>query len=199
MPLKNFRFADERFADVQMLRYRLRGFESLTLQQKSYIYCLAEAALAGRDITFCQKGKYNLIIRKLLEAIYLHSESDHESDNFKALTLYLKRVWFSHGIYHHYGCEKFIPDFTEEFFCDEVMALPDTLLPLRKGTDKAMLIEELLPVIFDPEVLPKRVNQTDGEDLVLTSACDFYDGVSQQEVENFYASMKKADDPEPIS
>lgn len=199
MTVDNFTFTDERFADIQMLRYRLKGFENLPLRQKGYIYCLAEATLAGRDITFCQKGKYNLVIRKLLEAIYLHSESDHDSDDFKALTLYLKRVWFSHGIYHHYGCEKFIPDFTEEFFCDEVMALPDNVLPIRKGTDKAMLLEELIPVIFDPEVLPKRVNQADGEDLVLTSACDFYEGVTQQEAENFYAAMKQLDDPEPPS
>ncbi len=196
---KDFVYTDERFADIQMLRYRLKGFEILSLRQKKYIFCLSEAALSGRDITFCQKGKYNLIIRKLLEAIYLHSESDRDSDNFKALISYLKRVWFSHGIYHHYGCEKFIPEFTEEFFCDEVMALPDNVLPIRKGTDKAMLLEELVPVIFDPNVLPKRVNQADGEDLVETSACDFYEGVNQQEAERFYEAMKEPDDPEPPS
>lgn len=194
-----FMFIDERFADIQMLRYRLKDFEHLSLRQKKYIYCLSEATLSGRDITFCQKGKYNLIIRKLLEAIFLHSESDHDSENFKALTLYLKRVWFSHGIYHHYGCEKFTPDFTEEFFCDEVMSLPDNLLPIRKGTDKAMLLEELIPVIFDPDVLPKRVNQADGEDLVATSACDFYEGVNQQEAEHFYEAMRDPGDPEPPS
>lgn len=196
---EGFPYTEERFADIQLLRYRLKGFEDLSLRQKAYIYCLAKATLAGRDITFCQKGKYNLTIRKTLEAIYQHSQSDRSTTNFQALTIYLKRVWFSHGIYHHYGCEKFLPGFSEDFFCDEVMALPNELLPLRKGTDKAMLLEELIPVIFDPEVLPKRVNQADGEDLVLTSACDFYEGVTQKEAERFYENMRQPNDPEPPS
>lgn len=196
---EDFPYTEERFADIQLLRYRLKGFENLSLRQKAYIYCLAKATLAGRDITFCQKGKYNLTIRKTLEAIYQHSQSDRSTPTFQALTIYLKRVWFSHGIYHHYGCEKFLPGFSEDFFCDEVMALPNELLPLRKGTDKAMLLEELIPVIFDPEVLPKRVNQADGEDLVLTSACDFYEGVTQKEAERFYENMRQPNDPEPPS
>ena len=196
---EGFPYTEERFADIQLLRYRLKGFENLSLRQKAYIYCLAKATLAGRDITFCQKGKYNLAIRKTLEAIYQHSQSDRSTPNFQALTIYLKRVWFSHGIYHHYGCEKFLPGFSEDFFCDEVMALPNELLPLRKGTDKAMLLEELIPVIFDPEILPKRVNQADGEDLVLTSACDFYEGVTQKEAERFYENMRQPNDPEPPS
>lgn len=196
---EGFPYTEERFADIQLLRYRLKGFENLSLRQKAYIYCLAKATLAGRDITFCQKGKYNLAIRKTLEAIYQHSQSDRSTPNFQALIIYLKRVWFSHGIYHHYGCEKFLPGFSEDFFCDEVMALPNELLPLRKGTDKAMLLEELIPVIFDPEVLPKRVNQADGEDLVLTSACDFYEGVTQKEAERFYENMRQPNDPEPPS
>lgn len=196
---EDFPYTEERFADIQLLRYRLKGFENLSLRQKAYIYCLAKATLAGRDITFCQKGKYNLTIRKTLEAIYQHSQNDRSTPNFQALTIYLKRVWFSHGIYHHYGCEKFLPGFSEDFFCDEVMALPNELLPLRKGTDKAMLLEELIPVIFDPEVLPKRVNQADGEDLVLTSACDFYEGVTQKEAERFYENMRQPNDPEPPS
>ena len=196
---EGFPYTEERFADIQLLRYRLKGFENLPLRQKAYIYCLAKATLAGRDITFCQKGKYNLAIRKTLEAIYQHSQSDRSTPNFQALAIYLKRVWFSHGIYHHYGCEKFLPGFSEDFFCDEVMALPNELLPLRKGTDKAMLLEELIPVIFDPEVLPKRVNQADGEDLVLTSACDFYEGVTQKEAERFYENMRQPNDPEPPS
>lgn len=199
MPIGNFQYTDERFADIQMLRYRLKGFDNLSLRQKTYIYFLAKATLAGRDITFCQKGKYNLTIRKSLEAIYRHSQSDRSTPDFQALEVYLKRVWFSHGIYHHYGCEKFLPGFSEEFFCDEVMALPNETLPLRKGTDKSMLLEELIPVMFDPEVLPKRVNQADGEDLVLTSACDFYEGVTQKEAERFYDSMRQPDDPEPPS
>lgn len=196
---KDFSYTDERFADIQLLRYRLKGFEDLPLRQKAYVYCLAKATLAGRDITFCQKGKYNLLIRKSLEAIYRHSQSDRHSADFQALEVYLKRVWFSHGIYHHYGCEKFLPGFSEEFFCDEIMALPDEVLPLRKGTDKAMLLEELTPVMFDPNLLPKRVNQTDGEDLVMTSACDFYEGVTQKEAERFYDRMRQPDDPEPPS
>lgn len=196
---EGFSYTEERFADIQLLRYRLKGFENLSLRQKAYIYCLAKATLAGRDITFCQKGKYNLAIRKTLEAIYQHSQSDRSTPNFQALIIYLKRVWFSHGIYHHYGCEKFLPGFSEDFFCDEVMALPNELLPLRKGTDKAMLLEELIPVIFDPEVLPKRVNQADGEDLVLTSACDFYESVTQKEAERFYENMRQPNDPEPPS
>lgn len=196
---EGFSYTEERFADIQLLRYRLKGFENLSLRQKAYIYCLAKATLAGRDITFCQKGKYNLAIRKTLEAIYQHSQSDRSTPNFQALAIYLNRVWFSHGIYHHYGCEKFLPGFSEDFFCDEVMALPNELLPLRKGTDKAMLLEELIPVIFDPEVLPKRVNQADGEDLVLTSACDFYEGVTQKEAERFYENMRQPNDPEPPS
>lgn len=196
---EGFPYTEERFADIQLLRYRLKGFENLSLRQKAYIYCLAKATLAGRDITFCQKGKYNLAIRKTLEAIYQHSQSDRSTPNFQALIIYLKRVWFSHGIYHHYGCEKFLPGFSEDFFCDEVMALPNELLPLRKGTDKAMLLEELIPVIFDPEVLPKRVNQADGEDLVLTSACDFYESVTQKEAERFYENMRQPNDPEPPS
>ena len=159
----------ERFADVQLLRYRLNGFEELTLQQKQYIYYLSEATLWGRDITFDQFGRYNLEIRRLLEQVYTSDAVDRDTDDFRALETYLKRVWFSSGIYHHYGCEKFVPEFSAEW--------------LRKV---ASLTEALERIIFDPDYLPKRVNKADGEDLVLTSACNFYDGVTQQEVENFY-------------
>lgn len=181
----------ERFADIQMLRYELKGFENLSLTQKIYIYCLSKATLLGRDITFDQQGKYNLRIRKTLEAIYRHYEGNRESEDFKAFEVYLKRVWFASGIHHHYGCEKFVPGFSEESFYEMVGAIADEYLPLSKGQSKEDLLGILVPVIFNPEVMPKRVNQTDGEDLVQTSACNFYENVSQAEVERFYARMKE--------
>lgn len=181
----------ERFADIQMLRYELKGFENLSLTQKIYIYCLSKATLLGRDITFDQQGKYNLRIRKTLEAVYLHYEGNRESEDFKAFEVYLKRVWFASGIHHHYGCEKFVPGFSEESFYEMVGAVADEYLPLSKGQSKEDLLGILVPVIFNPEVMPKRVNQTDGEDLVQTSACNFYENVSQAEVERFYARMKE--------
>ena len=181
----------ERFADIQMLRYELKGFENLSLTQKIYIYCLSKATLLGRDITFDQQGKYNLRIRKTLEAVYLHYEGNRESEDFKAFEVYLKRVWFASGIHHHYGCEKFVPGFSEESFYEMVGAVADEYLPLSKGQSKEDLLGILVPVIFNPEIMPKRVNQTDGEDLVQTSACNFYENVSQAEVERFYARMKE--------
>lgn len=181
----------ERFADIQMLRYELKGFENLSLTQKIYIYCLSKATLLGRDITFDQQGKYNLRIRKTLEAVYLHYEGNRESEDFKAFEVYLKRVWFASGIHHHYGCEKFVPGFSEESFYEMVGTVADEYLPLSKGQSKEDLLGILVPVIFNPEVMPKRVNQTDGEDLVQTSACNFYENVSQAEVERFYARMKE--------
>lgn len=181
----------ERFADIQMLRYELKGFENLSLTQKIYIYCLSKATLLGRDITFDQQGKYNLRIRKTLEAVYRHYEGNCESEDFKAFEVYLKRVWFASGIHHHYGCEKFVPGFSEESFYEMVEAVADEYLPLSKGQSKEDLLGILVPVIFNPEVMPKRVNQTDGEDLVQTSACNFYENVSQAEVERFYARMKE--------
>ena len=181
----------ERFADIQMLRYELKGFENLSLTQKIYIYCLSKATLLGRDITFDQQGKYNLRIRKTLEAVYRHYEGNRESEDFKAFEVYLKRVWFASGIHHHYGCEKFVPGFSEESFYEMVEAVADEYLPLSKGQSKEDLLGILVPVIFNPEVMPKRVNQTDGEDLVQTSACNFYENVSQAEVERFYAKMKE--------
>ena len=181
----------ERFADIQMLRYELKGFENLSLTPNLYIYCLSKATLLGRDITFDQQGKYNLRIRKTLEAVYRHYEGNRESEDFKAFEVYLKRVWFASGIHHHYGCEKFVPGFSEESFYEMVGAVADEYLPLSKGQSKEDLLGILVPVIFNPEVMPKRVNQTDGEDLVQTSACNFYENVSQAEVERFYARMKE--------
>lgn len=189
----------ERFADIQMLRYELKGFENLSLTQKIYIYCLSKATLLGRDITFDQQGKYNLRIRKTLEAVYRHYEGNRESEDFKAFEVYLKRVWFASGIHHHYGCEKFVPGFSEESFYEMVGAVADEYLPLSKGQSKEDLLGILVPVIFNPEVMPKRVNQTDGEDLVQTSACNFYENVSQAEVERFYARMKEESDEQAPS
>lgn len=152
---------------------------------------MSKATLLGRDITFDQQGKYNLRIRKTLEAVYLHYEGNRESEDFKAFEVYLKRVWFASGIHHHYGCEKFVPGFSEESFYEMVGAVADEYLPLSKGQSKEDLLGILVPVIFNPEVMPKRVNQTDGEDLVQTSACNYYENVSQAEVERFYARMKE--------
>ena len=189
MQSEDFNYSDERFADLQLLRYRLNGFESLTAQQKQLVYYLSEATLWGRDITFDQFGKYNLRIRKMLEVVFARYQGNRNSEDFKALAIYLKRVWFSNGIYHHYGCEKFVPGFDESFLREMLAAV---------GENEADY-EDLFPVIFDPEVLPKRVNKADGVDLVKTSACNFYDGVSQLEVEAYYASVKDASDPEPLS
>lgn len=195
---KDFQYSDERFADLQMLRYQLPGFDKLTVKQKTYIYYLAEATLWGRDITFDQYGRYNLVIRKTLEAIVSdpsftgHDASDKEGN---ALLTYTKRVWFSNGIYHHYGCEKFKPGFSKEYFEQMVRNVPAERLP--KPVD--VLLEEIVPVMFDEKVLPKRVNKAAGEDLVKTSACNFYENVSQQEVEQYYADKNKVADPCPPS
>ena len=188
---------NERFADIQMLRYELKGFEDLSLNQKLYIFCLAKATLMGRDITFDQQGKYNLRIRKTLETVYLHYEGDRECEEFKAFEVYLKRIWFASGIHHHYGCEKFKPGFSEEYFYHLLENIGEELLPIKRGETKEDLMRQLESILFDPEVMPKRVNQTDGEDLVLTSACNFYEDVTQEEVERFYAKMKKTDNPNP--
>ena len=190
---------NERFADIQMLRYELKGFEDLSLNQKLYIFCLAKATLMGRDITFDQQGKYNLRIRKTLETVYLHYEGDRECEEFKAFEVYLKRIWFASGIHHHYGCEKFKPGFSEEYFYHLLENIGEKLLPIKRGETKEDLMRQLESILFDPEVMPKRVNQTDGEDLVLTSACNFYEDVTQEEVERFYAKMKNPDDPTPPS
>ena len=190
---------NERFADIQMLRYELKGFEDLSLNQKLYIFCLAKATLMGRDITFDQQGKYNLRIRKTLETVYLHYEGDRECEEFKAFEVYLKRIWFASGIHHHYGCEKFKPGFSEEYFYHLLENIGEELLPIKRGETKEDLMRQLESILFDPEVMPKRVNQTDGEDLVLTSACNFYENVTQEEVERFYAKMKKTDNPNPPS
>jgi dipeptidyl-peptidase-3 len=184
-----------------LLRYRLNGFEQLSLLQKRLIYYLSQATLYGRDITFDQFGRHNLRIRKTLETVYTDLTVAHDTDDFKALEVYLKRVWFSNGIYHHYGSEKFLPGFSEDYLRQVLHEVNPVRLPLRPGETVDTLCDELFPVIFDPEVLPKRVNKADGEDLVATSACNFYDGVTQQEAEAFYQQQKDAagNDDAPVS
>lgn len=172
-----FEYNDERFADLQMLRYKVEGFEDLTLKQKTFIYYLQEAAMWGRDILFDQNGKYNLRIRKMLEDVYQNYQGDRDDEEFKAFEVYLKRVWFSNGIHHHYGCEKFVPGFSKEWL------LAQTECP-----------DEIVEVIFNPDVLQKRVNLAEGEDLVLTSASNYYEGVTQEEAEAFYNKMKAESD-----
>ena len=189
-----FIYQDERFADLQMLRYRLNGFEKLTLKQKTLVYYLSQATLYGRDITFDQFGKYNLRIRKMLEVIYTDMAISHDTDDFKALEVYLKRIWFSSGIYHHYGCEKFKPGFTAEYLYQVLQETDARRLPLNEGETIQQMCDELFPVIFDETVWPKRVNKADGEDLLMTSACNFYDGVTQAEAEAFYQQQKQQDE-----
>lgn len=194
-----FEYCGEKFADLQILRYCVQGFEQLSLKQKLYIYYLAKATLCGRDITTDQFGKYNLRIRKVLEAIYCNYSGNREDRNFEALVVYLKRVWFSNGIYHHYGCDKFQPGFSKESFIGMVDSISEKLLPLRDGETVEDLCKELVPVIFDADVLPMRVNKKEGEDLVQTSACNYYDSLTQNEVEAYYDSMRNPDNPTPVS
>ncbi|MCD7940634.1 MAG: dipeptidyl peptidase 3 [Bacteroides intestinalis] len=194
-----FDYTVEQFADLQILRYRVPGFENLSLQQKELVYYLTEAALQGRDILFDQNGKYNLRIRRTLEAVYTGYKGDKNTPDFKAMEVYLKRVWFSNGIHHHYGSEKFVPGFAPEFFKEAVLSVDASTLPLAEEQTVEQLCDELSPVIFDPTVMPKRVNQAAGEDLVLTSACNYYDGVTQKEAEDFYNAMKDPKDETPVS
>lgn len=191
----DFIYQSERFADLQLLRYQLNGFERLSLRQKIFVYYLAKATLFGRDIIFDQNGKYNLLIRKTLETIYTDADIPHDTAEFRAFEIYLKRIWFSNGIYHHYGCEKFEPGFSEQFLRDALGKVELCRLPI-DGSDISSLEDlcnKIWPAIFDVSFMPKRVNKNNGEDLVLTSACNFYDGVTQQEAEDFYARMKEQD------
>ena len=190
-PNSEFKYSDERFADIQMLRYRLNGFEQLSLRQKTLVYYLSQATLFGRDITFDQFGAHNLRIRRTLEAVYTDPQLSHDNDDFRALAIYLKRIWFSNGIHHHYGCEKFTPRFSPDYLRKAVKQVDAARLPLAEGQSVDALCDELFPVIFDPDIQPKRVNKADGEDLVLTSSCNFYQGVTQQEAELFYTQKKQ--------
>lgn len=194
-----FKYTDEQFADIQMLRYKVEGFEKLTLKEKTFIYYLQEAALQGRDILFDQNGRYNLRIRRMLESVYTDWPGDRNSRFFKELTVYLKRVWFSSGIHHHYGCEKFEPGFTADELRAALQQLPADKLPLSSGQTLAQFCDEVFPVIFDPAVMSMRVNQKDGDDLVLTSASNYYaPGITQAEAEKFYTQRKPAADPRPV-
>lgn len=194
----NFIYSVDKFADLQILRYKVHNFESLSLNQKKLVYFLSEAALHGRDILFDQNGKYNIKIRRLLEAVYIHYDGDRSDTEFQAFEVYLKRVWFSSGIHHHYSTDKFIPGFSVDFLRDVVMSLDKSFLPLAQGETVVSLCNDLFPVIFDPEIMPKRVNQIDGEDLLLTSASNYYEGVTQQEAEEFYSAMKSPEDETPV-
>ena len=193
-----FDYTVEQFADLQLLRYKVHGFEELPLEQKKLVYYLSEAALQGRDILFDQNGKYNLIIRKMLETVYTDYQGDRNDANFKAMETYLKRVWFSNGIHHHYAADKFVPGFTPEFFKQALESVDAAKLPLAEGETLEALCEEVFPVIFDAKVMAKRVNQADGEDLVLTSASNYYDNVTQAEAEAFYGKMKNPNDTMPV-
>jgi len=195
---ENFNYIVEQFADLQLLRYQVTGFEDLTLRQKELVYYLSQAALEGRDILFDQNGKYNLQIRKLLEAVYVSYSGDRQDEEFKALEVYLKRIWFSNGIHHHYACNKFVPGFSPEFLRRLIDATDVLSLPLKPHESVDELCTELFPVIFDSKIMPKRVNQADGEDLVLTSAANYYEGVSQQEAETFYDSQKTPGESHPV-
>ena len=195
---ENFNYIVEQFADLQLLRYRVAGFENLSLRQKELIYYLSEAALEGRDILFDQNGKHNLQIRKLLEAVYVFYSGDRNNPEFQGLEVYLKRVWFSSGIYHHYACDKFVPAFSPEFLRECIEHVDVASLPLKDGESVQAMCDKLFPVMFDPKVMPKRVNQADGEDLVMTSAANYYEEVTQDEAEKFYAMQKVAADPHPV-
>lgn len=191
---QTFKYSDEKFADLQLLRYRLPEFDKLTLEQKKYIYYLSKAALSGRDITTDQFGAYNLRIRKLLEAVYVGYKGDREHIEFQNIVIYLKRLWFSNGIYHHYGCEKFVPGFSSDSLRMVIDNTDKSLLPLKEGETVDSLCDDIFPVIFDQLILPKRVNKADKQDLVVTSACNYYENVTQDEVETFYNDMKDESD-----
>lgn len=199
MSAEVFQYAGERFADIQMLRYQVPGFDELTLRQKTLIYYLSQASLLGRDILWDQNGRFNLRLRRILEAVYTHFSGDRSSADFAAFAVYMKRVWFSNGIHHHYGCEKFRPGFTQEFLHQALEQLRAEHTALGYSSLEA-LEQELFPVIFDPSIMPKRVNQAAGEDLLLTSACNYYaPGITQAEAEEFYARQKaEGDQQHPI-
>jgi dipeptidyl-peptidase-3 len=196
---EDFNYSVDRFADIEVLRYKVPGFEQLTLNQKKLVYYLTQATLEGRDIFTDQNCKYNLAIRQTLEQIYTNYKGDKTTKDYKGFETYLKQVWFANGIHHHYSMDKFTPTFTQAFFDSQVKKLDPKKLPLKKGQTVKTFLAEIDPVIFDPTVLAKRVNQAEGQDLIKTSANNMYEGVTQKEVEDFYANLKKPDDPTPIS
>ncbi len=195
----NFEYSVDKFADIEILRYQVHGFDDLTLQQKELIYYLSEAALEGRDILYDQHNKYNLTIRRTLEAIYENYSGDKTTEDFKNLETYLKQVWMGSGIHHHYSEDKILPKFSKTYFAELVKSIDPEKMPLTEGESVDKLIETLTPVMFDPTIFPKRINQAAGVDLVKTSAVNFYEGVTQEEVESFYNKMKDPKDNTPIS
>ena len=188
-----FQYSVDKFADIEILRYQVPDFDSLTLQQKQYIYYLNEAALSGRDILYDQNCRYNLCVRRTLEAIYENYRGDRKTDDFSALATYLKQVWMGNGIHHHYSNDKFKPEFSQKFFNEAVKSIDSEKFPLENGQTIDDLLLILDKVIFDEEFLKKRINQTDGADLLLTSAQNYYQNVSQKEAENFYNKLKNND------
>lgn len=196
---EDFDYTVDRFADIEVLRYKVPDFENLSVRQKALIYYLTEAAITGRDILWAQHGKHNLTIRQVIENVYTSYSGDKESAEFKALEKYLKQIWFANGLHHHYSMDKFVPEFSQEFLTEAVKSLPAEKLPLCEGQTVDELLAVITPEIFDPTVSPKRVNQADGEDLIVTSSVNMYDGVTQTEVEEYYAALKSVNDTTPIS
>lgn len=195
---KNFTYEVDQFADIQVLRYQVSGFEELPLQQKELVYYLSMAAIEGRDILYDQNNRYNLAIRRTLEAIYANYKGDKDAPDYKEFEVYLKRVWFSNGIHHHYGEEKFLPGFSKEFFAEQVKALPVDNVPVKDGQSVDNFIAMLTPVMFDPSVMAKKVNQSGG-DLIQLSANNYYgEGITQREVQDFYNKMKDPNDKTPV-
>jgi dipeptidyl-peptidase-3 len=195
----SFQYSVDRFADVEILHYQVPGFESLPLQQKELIYFLSEAAHNGRDILFDQNGKWNLTVRHTLEAIYKNHKGDKKSADWLSFEEYLKLIWYNNGIHQDYSSDKIQPKFSEEFFKTHLLQIADAKLPLQKNQTKEEFVNQILPIIFDPAIMPKRVNQADGEDLITTSANNYYEGVTQTEAEDFYNKMKDSTDLRPVS
>ncbi|HRY98924.1 MAG TPA: dihydrofolate reductase [Bacteroidales bacterium] len=196
---EKFEYLADRFGDTKVMRYQVPGFDSLSLQQKTLVYYLSQAALCGRDILFDQNFKHNLAIRHTLEAMYAGYKGDRASEGFKAFEVYLKKVWFANGIHHHYSMDKFVPGFSREYFMEMAATMPEVTLPLMEGETRDAFLQRVGDILFDPSIAPKRVSLDDSKDLVLGSACNFYEGVTQAEVEAFYAAMKDPKDPTPIS
>lgn len=198
-PVEEFTYEVDRFEDISVLKYRLPAFEQLTAGEKEFIYYLSEAALCGRDIFWDQNFKYNLAIRKTLEAIIGTYNGDRESADYKAFITYAKRVFFANGIHHHYSNDKFVPGFPAEYFAQLAQGSDPAMLPLKEGQDVAGLIATLTPILFDPSLYAKKVNQSEGADMITSSANNFYEGVTQAEAEAYYAALADPKDPRPVS
>jgi len=197
--IENFKYSVDKFADIEILRYRVPDFEKLSLKQKELVYYLNQAALEGRDIFYDQNNKHNLCVRRTLEAVYQNYKGDRKSKEFEQMTTYLKRIWMGNGIHHHYSEDKFIPEFSSTYFANVLKTIDPSRLPLSKDESVDMLIIKLTPVLFDPKLYPKRTNQSEGVDLIKTSANNYYENVTQSEVEDFYGKMKNPTDSTPVS